>query len=172
MTIDQAISNFLRDAQYRIGYLSWKMDELQDSGSYQYRDLYKKRLQLSVFMSILYEGNWGIITPDFNHIQYDEATGCKTTWTEEEIMREIDYLRYYTGMNEVPYVTFTGHYPLISQSSSGESGGSGSGATLPQGLYGQMLVYNLTNQLVAVDIDEYGGMLDGESINAYFSDRP
>ena len=173
MTIDEHIGNFLRDAQYRIAQLSVEMDKLGDDGSYQYRDMYSKRLQLSVFMSILYEGNWRIIEPGFNHIQFEvSASGALETWTEREMLAEIDYLRYYTNMNEVPYITFTGHYPLIQASSSSESGGSGSGESLPQGLYQQMIIYNLSNVPIAVDIDPYAGPLDGESINTYSSGRP
>lgn len=174
MTIAQHIANFLRDSQYRIAQLSCDMDNISDEGSYKYQELYQKRLQLSVFMDVCYEGNWRIIGDDFNYIQYvDEAhTDQRCFWTEKEVLSEIDYLRYYTQMNEYPWITFTGHYPLILASSSSVSGGSGSGGSLPQGLYGQMIVYNLSNIPVAVDVDEYGGMLDGEPISSYFSGRP
>ena len=168
MTINEYIDSFLRDAQYRIATLSVEIDSLEDKGSYQYRELFNKRLELSTFMDIVYEGKWYIID-GYNHIQYTESADQEETWTEKEVIQEIEYLRYYTEMNEVPFITFTAHYPQIVNSIG--SGGSGSGTDFPAGLPGQTIFYNASSEPYADWIDPYGGMYTGESINSYFSGR-
>lgn len=169
MTIAEYINNFLRDAQYRIGVLSSEIDALEDDGSYRYRLKSRQRLELGTFMDIVYEGKWYITNAGYNHIQYTTAMGEKVLWTEKEVIQEIEHLRYYTEMNEVPFITFTAHYPQIVNFIGG--GGSGSGTGLPAGTYGQVIFYNALGVAYADDIDEYGGMYTNESINSYFSGR-
>lgn len=123
-------------------------------------------------MDIVYEGKW-YITSGYNHIQYTGANGVTTeekTWTEKEVILEIEYLRYYTLMNEVPFVTFTAHYPQIVNSILG-SGGSGSVTGVPAGLYGMSIFYNASAQPYADYIDPYAGMYTGELISSYFNGR-
>jgi hypothetical protein len=165
MTLDDYIANFLRDAQYKIAVLSVEMNEIADQGSYQYKTLYKSREYISGFMAILYEGKW-LINSGYNHMQVGEE---EMTWTEREIKEEIDYLRYYYSMNEVPYVTFTAHYPKIVSIING--GGSGSGTSLPAGQYGQLMGFSQSGVAQAEDIDEWAGHLDGETITSYFNGR-
>lgn len=169
MTIAEHISNFLRDAQYRIGQLSSEIDAIEDNGSNQYRELLQKRSELITFMDVVYEGKWYITNSGYNHIQYTETLGNKIMWTEREVLQEIEYLRYYTTMNEVPFVNFVAHYPQIVNSIG--SGGSGNVGNLPAGLPGQTIFYNGSGQPYAETIDVYGGMFTGESINSYFSNR-
>lgn len=167
MTLDEYISNFLRDAQYRIAQLSVKMDELQDDGSYQYKKLFQQRLELIVFMAILYEGKW-YIEGGYNHIQYEDT---EETWNSNDIIAEIEHLRYYTNMNEVPYITFTAHYPQIA-SYLGIVGQVGSGGTqFPSGQPGNIIVYNNNSEPYADDVDPWGGQLINESITDFFEDR-
>lgn len=171
MTINDHINNFLRDAQYRIGTLSVEIDNLKDKGSYEYRILFEKRLHLSVFMDIVYEGKWYIID-GYNHIQYITTTGEAEGWTEKEVIREIEHLRYYTDMNEVPFITFTAHYPqIINLTGSNEQVGSG-GSGLPVGTTGQIIFYNASGIPYTDSISPWAGMNTGESINSYFSGRP
>jgi hypothetical protein len=164
MTLDDHISNFLRDAQYRIGELSVEMNEIEDQGSYQYRKLNKSRKDIARFMDQLYEGKW-LIQTGYNHLQ----VGDDLTWKEREVIEEIQYLRYYNHMNEIPYVTFTGHYPKIVSIING--GGSGSVGSLPAGKFGQFMGFNGSDQPEAQDFDQWGGHIDGETINNYFSNR-
>jgi hypothetical protein len=169
MTINEYIDNFLRDAQYRVGTLSAEIDEIGDDGSYRYEELFFKRLELTLFMDVVYEGKW-YITDGYNHIQYTTTSGTKTGWTEREVIQEIEHLRYYTEMNEVPFVTFTAHYPQIVNPIG--SGGSGSGTgSLPAGQFGQIMGFNAIGEPVAQNVDPYGGHIDGEPIAAYFSGR-
>jgi hypothetical protein len=156
MTIAEYIDDFLRDAQYRIGELSSEIDDVEDNGSTQYRELYEKRMQLITFMDIVYEGKWYIVD-GYNHIQYTTTAGTEDMWTEREVIQEIERLRYYTSMNEMPFINFTAHYPQIVNPIG--SGGSGNGGNLPAGLPGDTIFYNAS------------GMFTGESINSYFSNR-
>lgn len=170
MTIHDYINDFLRDAQYRVATLSVEIDQIGDDGSYQYRELFQKRLELTTFMDIVYEGKWYITNGGYNHIQYTTTSDTEDMWTEREVIQEIEHLRYYTEMNEVPFVNFTAHYPQIVNLIG--SGGSGSGSTsLPAGQFRQFMGFNATGYPEAQDIDEWGGHIDGESITSYFSGR-
>jgi hypothetical protein len=163
MTIDEYIANYLRDAQGRIAQLSVEMNQLEDQGSYQYRTLYRSRLELAVFMDLLYEGKW-LVKDGYNHMQIGE----NLTWTEREVIQEIEHLRYYNKMNELPYITFTAHYPKIASIISGGGAGSGS-AAVPVGAFGQLMGFNSAGGPEAQDISAWAGHITGESINAYFS---
>jgi hypothetical protein len=165
MDINTTISNFLRDGQYRIAELSVKMDNIVDKGSYQYRECFKSRLDIIMLMRILYEGKW-YIQDGYNHIQFGDTDD---TWTENDLAQEIEYIRYYTNMNEMPYITFTAHYPQIA-STIGGSGQVGS-AAFPSGNPGDTIFYNSESQPYADSIDPYGGADDNETIEQYFSGR-
>jgi len=172
--LNTVVSQFLRDAQYRIGTLSVEISELDTEGSYNVDEKRRQRLELTVFMAILYEGKWYIADDAYNHIQMSETAGEETTWTEYEITSEIQRLRYYTNMDEMPFINFTAHYPQIASFlGTGGSSGSASGNNLsfPIGLSGQVVFYNFTGNPYAETIDEYGGMYDTESINTYFANR-
>jgi hypothetical protein len=170
MTIADHINNFLRDAQYRIGELSVKIDEIGDDGSYLYKEMFDQRLQLTLFMDVVYEGKWYITESGYNHIQYTEESDTTDMWTEREVIQEIQHLRYYTAMNEMPFINFTAHYPQIVNPIG--SGGSGSGNnSLPAGQFGQFMGFNAIGNPEAQDFDEWGGHIDGESITSYFSGR-
>jgi hypothetical protein len=168
-TIATYIDNFLRDAQYRVGQLTAEIDTIEDNGSYQYREKRRQRLELTTFMDVLYEGKW-YITSGYNHIQYGGGGTDENTWTEREIIQEIEHLRYYTEMNEVPFINFTAHYPQIVNFITG-AGGSGSVTGVPAGLYGMSIFYNASAQAYADYIDPYGGMYTAESISSYFNGR-
>jgi hypothetical protein len=167
MTVDDYIANYLRDAQYKIALLSVDMNKLEDQGSYSYNKLFKARLELATFMRVLYEGKW-LVSGGYNHLQIGE-TSTDVIWTERQVIEEIEYLRYTHGMNEVPYITFTAHYPKIASSING--GGSGSGGSLPAGQYGQLIGYDGGGNPEAQSIDSWGGHQDNETINTYFSGR-
>jgi hypothetical protein len=248
MTLSEHISNYLRDAQYRIAELSIEMNELEDQGSYQYQKLYRSRLELALLMDILYEGKWliqkkkftitavskanpGVVTLSsseglaigdvieiknvrgmtqlngnkytvknisgntfelynqtgtapvdssaystytsggdvivswYNHLQ----VGTTSTWTETDVVSEIQYLRYHHNIDEAPGLTFSGHYLKIASTISG--GGTGSGTGLPAGQYGQFIWYNSSDIAEAIDISEWGGQLPSETITQFFSNR-
>jgi hypothetical protein len=168
MTIDEHISNFLRDAQYRIAQLSVEMDKLQDEGSYRYQVCFKQRLKLIIFMNLLFEGKWFIADGGYNHIQYGDTDD---TWTETELIHEIEELRYYTNMNEVPYITFTAHYPQIA-SYLGTAGPVGSGTEFPSGEQGDTIFYNFAGVPYADNIDPWAGPFHDQTIDNYFLNRP
>lgn len=164
MTLNEHILNFLRDAQYRIAKLSVEIDSLEDEGSYKYEELFAQRLSISTFMEVVYEGQWAI-TDGYNHLQ-------TSTWTDREILQEIEHIRYYTKMSEVPFINFTAHYPKISSTIVQSGGGEtpGNAANIPIGTSGQFLRYNASGLLYADTIDPWAGYND-ESITNYFQGR-
>lgn len=163
MTLTQSILDFLRDGQYRIAQLSSELDDLKDDGGYLYDDRFLKRLQISVLMDILYEGKWYILD-GFNHVQIGDAL---YDWTEREVMQAIESVRYETDMNEIPFITFTAHYPQIAIY--GQSGlGS---ADLPTGQPGDTIFYNESGSAYTDSIDQFGGMNDTDTIETYFTGR-
>lgn len=169
--LNTVVSDFLRDAQYRIGTLSVEINKLDKEGSYNVDEKFRQRLQLAAFMNVLYEGKWYIADGEYNHIQTASAAGEENAWTEYEIISEIEYLRYYTNMNEIPFINFTAHYPLIVSSVGGSSGSAGNSISFPVGLPGQVIFYNSSGEVYADSIDEYGGMYDTENIDTYFLNR-
>lgn len=171
--VNTVVSEFLRDAQYRIGKLSVEINELDKEGSYNVDEKRRQRLELAVFMSILYEGKWFIADDEYNHIQTADAAGEEDAWTDGEIISEIERLRYYTNMNEIPFINFTAHYPQISSfiGTSGSQGSAGNNLTFPIGLSGQVIFYNSSGAPYAETLDQYGGMYDTESIDTYFTNR-
>lgn len=171
--LNTVVSEFLRDAQYRIGTLSVEINNLDKEGSYNVDEKRRQRLELAVFMAILYEGKWFIADSEYNHIQTAEAAGEEDAWTEYEIISEIERLRYYTNMSEIPFVNFTAHYPQIASfiGTSGSSGSAGNTITFPIGLSGQVIFYDVSGVPYTDSIDLYGGMYDTESIDTYFTNR-
>jgi len=169
MTIDQAVSDFLRDAQYRIATLTSELHAIEDKGSKRYKTRDQWRLELSVFMDIVYEGHW-YIQDAYNHIQYTDEVGTEDKWTEAEVMEEIDRLRALTEMNEVPFVTFAGYYPQMYTPVNSIPGASSS-VGFPAGTSGMIIFYNASGVPYADNINPYAGMQEGESINSYFSGR-
>lgn len=162
----QKIEDFLRDGQYRIGQLSVMIDQSRENSAYDFHELSYKRELIIMLMDVLYEGKW-YIRDGFNHIKIVPDSGTKTGWTEKELSAEIEYVRYVTNMQEIPFLSFTLYYPMIING----SGGSGSTNLSVSGMPGMVLFFNASGNLYADYIDEYGGMYSWESINSYFSNR-
>lgn len=166
MTIHEHIDNFLRDGQYRVGQLSVELQTLDKEGSYLYDAKFKQRLEITMLMSMLYEGRW-YIQDGYNHVQYGDGD---EQWTEREIISEIEHIRYYTNMNEMPFINFTAHYPQIAFYL-GIPESPGSATPFPPGTSGQAIFYNSQGEPYAETIDSYAGMYDTETINDYFANR-
>jgi hypothetical protein len=107
----------------------------------------------------------GVVTIGwYNHV----SVGSDKTWTEWELISEIEHVRYYQDINEAPGVNFTGHYLKIASTIVG--GGAGSGS-LPAGQFGQIIWYNNSNNPEAIEYDIWAGQLSSEVISDYFSGR-
>lgn len=159
MDINQSISDFLRDAQYRIAEISIELDKSDyPLNSKKYTDLYDIREQLIVFMDTLYNARYS-----FHDSKYRIMD-----WTDLEIEKEIEYMRYWSGVSEIPYLTFTAYYPWIVNN---VVNSNGVGIGLPNGNLGQYLVYTLNNNVEAQDFPNRCGVSLGENINDYFSGR-
>ena len=154
MDIDQIISDFLRDAQFRITEIGTELDNLADFQDPRYIELEEQRLQLYLYMDILYVGQWSILD-GFNHLD----------WDDYEINLECEYLRNETKMINSPYASFVGSYPEIVACISGETGGEG----LPSGSPGDFIYYNSNSNPVVEQFPLTVGMADTDTVTTFFS---
>jgi len=152
--IDQIISDFLRDAQYRMVEIANELDELDDFSDPRYEELEQQRLELYLFMDCLYVGMWSIYD-GYNHLD----------WDDYDIQAEIEYLRNRCEMINSPYMTFVGTYPEILACITGDTSGSG----LPSGNYGDMIYYNSNGNPITVPLPVIVGMLDSDTPSTFFS---
>lgn len=170
--IHDEILNFLRDAQFRIGELTEEIDELYNIGEIESpKTKHRLRLELLTFMEILYEINWTIDGTSYNHILTHPDPVYVSPWTEQMILDEMEYLRIHCGMSEQPLMTFVPFYTeIVNNIVSSQTSSPGGGIDV-EGTNKQMLMFNIANELVAIDVDPYAGMKANETINDYFSGR-
>lgn len=152
--IDQYISDFIRDAQFRIAELAVDMDGFDSFESKEYLDAEDKMNSLYNFMDVLYIGNWSILG-GYNHID----------WDDYDIQSECERLRAYTSMVTSPYMTFVGNYPQIVSSITGSSTSDG----LPFGGANNFIFYNEAGDPETILFPTSVGNVDGESAADYFS---
>ena len=166
MTIAQYISDFLRDAQYRVSQLTIEIDEKRDEGEENPNFIIRKakRKALIDFMELVYDPLHFFIDDGYNFLKAEEE------WTDHEIAAEIEYLREYTNMTRIPYGVFSGYYPTILVSILGTNINAGNDAVFPEGDYLDILRYNSNGELEAVPFPQYTGV-GNLSINDYFSGR-
>lgn len=159
MSIEQSISDFLRDAQYRIAEISISINESDWTvNNPEYQKLFFMRMQLIQFMDSLYNARYSFID---NKYRFEFLT-------DQEIQDEIEYLRWWCNIGSVPYLTFTAYYPWIVNNVV-NSGGTSIG--IPSGSLGQYLIFGLNNNLQVDDFPNRCGMIQGENINDYFAGR-
>jgi hypothetical protein len=166
MTTAQYISDYLRDAQYRIAQLGIEIDNKRDEGEEDplFALLREKRKALIDFMEIVY---------DPYHLYQDGGynfLAAPTAWTDREIAAEVEYLRDFADMTRIPYGVFTGYYPTIVNNILGDGFGANNSAVFPEGDYLDILRYNASGQLEAIPFPQYTGM-GNLSINDYFTGR-
>jgi hypothetical protein len=150
--MDEYISNFIVDAQYRIAELTVEIDEKKRSDD-NWKIQYLLRLELSMWLSVLYESVQDIYN-GYNFL---------SDWTETEIKAECERLRLKAGITRIPYLSFTAYAPeIVVQGVS--SGGSG----VPAGTQGQLITYDASNVPYVDDEPEIGGM-GSLTISQYFS---
>jgi hypothetical protein len=154
MTIDEIVSNFLRDAQYRVAEFTIAISDKKKEG-YNYSDEDFMRAQLILWMDLLYNSR-GSIYEGYNFLE---------SWTDREIQEECEYLRKFTGMGEIPYLTFAGYSPEIRQIITG----GGDGISFPSGNVGDILYYATQGTTpITTPFPQEGGMI-GETIDEYFN---
>lgn len=166
MSIEESIHDFLRDAQYRVAEISITLNESDWTvNNPEYQEQFSMRMQLIQFMDSLYNARFSFIDNKYRFLD----------WTDDEIQREIEYLRYWCDIGSIPYLTFTAYYPWIVNNVVG-SGGSAVGVPVGSsggisGSLGQYLVFGLNNTLQPQDFPDRCGVSPGESINDYFAGR-
>lgn len=165
MTLAQYVSDYLRDAQYRIAQLTGQIDSLRDEGEENpnFVLLKEKRMALIRFMRLVYDPFHVFHNDGYNFLK------AVTEWSDREIIDEIEYLRDYTDMALIPYAVFTGFYPTIVNNILGDNFNQGA-ANLPTGDYLNVLRYNINGVLEAIPFPQYTGM-GNLPINDYFSGR-
>lgn len=170
MTLNQYVAEFLRDAQYRVGELTQQMFALRDEGDLRYADLYAQRKALWNFFKIVYDNYTLFEDSGYNFLSADLNTEFPA-WTEREIMAEIDYLRAFARMAQLPYIAFTGYYPEIVGTIAGDGFVlGGDGWTPPNGDFLQILRYDISGELQPIDWPDYAGMRT-LTIDQYFAGR-
>lgn len=155
MDIDQIVSDFLRDAQFRITQIGTELDGLKDFEEPRYIELESQRLQLYLYMDILYVGQWSILD-GYNHLD----------WDDYDINLECEYLRNVTEMINSPYASFVGTYPEIVACITGQQP---SGGGLPAGNPGDFIYYNANGNPVTEQFPLTVGMIDSDTVNSFFS---
>jgi hypothetical protein len=172
--IHDDILDFLRDAQYRIGELTSEIDSDLNIGEIELpATKHQMRLELMTFMRVLYDINHAFTDDNYTFI-LNKVTPVtyNSSWTELMILSEIEYLRVYTGMSEMPLISFPPYWTEVINEESISTGNEGNpSVSFPVGTEGQMLMYNSGGNIGAVDISPYGGMIDNETITAYFAGR-
>jgi len=152
---------FLRDAQWRIGEIGRELDAMSNKRADAYNKLWDIRNDLCQFVDLLYNARYGFVDGAYRFLS-DE-----NNWSDDDILAEIEYQRWVSGVNEIPYYTFTSYYPfLVNMLSS-----NGTSLGVPSGSLGQYLVYSLNNVLVAETFPDRCGMSLGENIHDYFNGR-
>lgn len=158
--INKQISDFLRDAQWKLAKLTFEMDALEDDGDNHYQELKEQRWELDYFYSILLETSQKI-EGGYNWL---ETAG----WTEKDVMNEIHYLRNKHQMNGTPVLDYQ-HVTHQIISLIQESGG-GSGLPTSNGA-GNILVSISNGGWEETNLSKYVGMLSNESLATYFAGR-
>ena len=158
MDINKEISDFLRDAQYKLALITAEMDKLEDDGDVFYQDLKYQRWELDYFYSILYETTMAM-EGEYNWLDAAE-------WTDKEILVEIHYLRNKYKLNGQPVLDYASSVTKIVNF---VTEGDNSDIPLPVGV-GDILVGTPTEWIVG-SLSEYGGMINTESLNSYFIGR-
>ena len=159
MDVNKQVSDFLRDAQWKLAKITAEMDSLEDDGDNLYQDLKHDRQELDYFYSILLETQQEV-EGDYNWLSTAE-------WTDKEILNEIHYLRNKHQMNGMPLLNYqhTIHQIIAF---SGASGGSGLPVSTSAG---KILISTSGGGWEEGSLSDYVGMLDSESLNTYFAGR-
>lgn len=152
--IDQYVSDFIKDAQFRIAEIGVRLEDLKDKQEPEYLELEGFRLELYQFMDILYVGEWSIRDDGYNHLD----------WTDYEIRQEAEYLRNATGMITSPYTTFVSYFPSIGQIPGAEEAGG-----LPAGDPDSFILYDVNGNPVTVDFPTAVGAIASDTVENYFS---
>lgn len=120
MTADTTtkISDFLRDAQVRVGQLTASMAASGNEGSTMYQEQYTQRKALYDFITILYDKyaapmSDGLTTFLIAPPLADMDSTKYPAWTDREIVDEIEYLRWYGQLTYNPASVFIAYYTQI-----------------------------------------------------------
>lgn len=168
--IATAVSDFLRDAQSRVGDLTVQIIALRDEGTVLYEELHDQRAALYRFMTMLNDKYTLFIGDTTTFLQATGIDSKYPAWKDREILEEIEYLRFNCNLQLLPFFVFVGFYPQVIAEIPSSGFIPGTGWTPPTGTYLQTLRYNSSGVLVAVDFPDYWGMRSA-TITNYFLGR-
>lgn len=167
--INQEIYNYLRDAQWKTAELTVEMDEIKDEGNIGFQRRDAQRLQLSIFMDVLYVTDYSFYD-GYNFIYAGDEP-----WTDKEIQAEIDYLRSIGELSEVPFLTFADFQQTTILNAPGEGGDPSTPSEpsiFPYGNQNDFLFYaNSGNTPIATPFPNSAGHINNETIDNYFLNR-
>jgi hypothetical protein len=127
------ISNFLRDAQYRVAELTYEIHQEEDV--YKGDELRKIRKEIFLFVHVLFVGRYKFYDDGYNFLN----------WTETEIREECEYLRIRGRFLKHPYTTFANYNPVITNQTI-VIGGEG---FIPSGFEGQVVTFDSQGNVVS-----------------------
>lgn len=162
MSLQDKISDFLRDGQYRSAEITSKLNrEIIDVDSREYKRLHRQRLLIDALISVLHYPYQDIKTGEFG----------LDVLTEFEIELEIEYVRKECEMNDIPWISFSTYRPEIRVFTSGSGGVSEEiDPTNLGGDEGQLAQFNSQNKLIGVNKPVKIGWTNPD-IASYFADN-
>lgn len=169
-SVATAISDFLRDAQARVGVLTQQISDAGDQGGPVVEDLVNQRQALYAFMVILNDKYTLFHDATTTFIQAQYLDSKYPSWTDREVIEEIQYLRFYGQLLTLPYFVFVGYYPEIIGPIPSSGFNPGPGWNPPAGDFLQILRYDGSGNLVVTDFPDFAGAVD-DAIDAYFAGR-
>ena len=159
MDINKEISDFLRDAQYKLALITAEMDKLEDDGDVFYNDFKYQRWELDYFYSILYETTMAM-QGEYNWLDAAE-------WTDKEILVEIHYLRNKYKLNGQPVLDYASSVTKIVNFVI-----EGNESIIPPSTGPiDILVGTTSGTWLVGSLSNYAGMINTESLNSYFVGR-
>jgi len=143
MSLDQTVSDFLRDASWWLALQGTMINTARlKNRKAEVRKLLLERSEVYTWMECLYDTTEGI-KDGYNYLGY---------WTDDEIIAECERLRYEYGMNPMPSLSL----PVLTENIViGDSQDTGS--TIPAGYFGAFVGYNQSNQPVAIAFPQDAG---------------
>lgn len=149
--MEEYVQAFIVDAQYRVAELSIEIDEKRRAND-NWKKQYLLRLELSIWLSILYE----------SFMDIKDGYNFLGNWTEAEIKTECEYLRARTGITSIPWINFASYAPEIVINQPINGGG------MPAGSYLDLITWDISDTMTLEQPPNEGGM-GNLTIDEYFS---
>ena len=158
-SLNKQISDFLRDSQYKLALMTKKMDDYDDAGDVYYNQLRTQRRELDAFYNLIFE-NSQAIEDNYNWL-------IAANWENIDILSEIHYLRDKYQLNGMPIIDYASVKNVINVAIPPVA----SQGSVPVPTASGQLLISVENTWMLGYLNTYGGMLETETINDYFTGR-